>query len=113
MVSISQMGRQGSRTAMAEVETQTDVATNKMNLNCETLNTEESKIRTTILCQLLKDLPLHPPVQKKRQAQSLHLCKFCQTLPPVLQEVVQIGGLPIVSNVKVLWEENGLQNQKC
>ena len=51
------MGRQGSRTAMAEVETQTDVATSKMNLNCETLNTEESKIRTRILCQLLKDLP--------------------------------------------------------
>ena len=59
MVSISQMGRQGSRTAMAEVETQTDVATNKMNLNCETLNTEESKIRTRILCHLLEDLPFH------------------------------------------------------
>ena len=51
------MGRQGSRTAMAEVETQTDVATSKMNLNCETLSTKESKIRTRILCQLLKDLP--------------------------------------------------------
>ena len=76
MVSISQMGRQGSRTAMAEVETQTDVATNKMNLNCETLNTEESKIRTRILCQLLKDLPF---LLFKRRGR-LRVCIFAKVV---------------------------------